>query len=134
MSKEDTLTVFLVTDVNTDKLPVRFRISPEFIDCEPGSSHEVVLSIYNPLDVLQTFTLAAKSTPSEASSYLHYDLIGEVATVEVVPKGSATLTYTLHVSEHVPASIGNITVAHFLYGKQAPENWRKMMAGWPNNQ
>lgn len=134
LSQEENVAIFMVTDVNTDKLPVRFSVHPDVITARPGGAYEVEVSVYNPLNTMQTFTLAAKSTPAEASPFLHYALIGEAKTVEVMPDSTQTLTYVLHVEEAMPASLGNITVAHFLYGKQAPENWKKMMAGWPNNK
>lgn len=134
LSQEDDVAIFMVTDVNTDKLPVRFQVHPAVVTARPGGSYEVEVSVYNPLDTLQTFTLAAKSTPAEVSPFLHYALIGDAVTVEVMPKNTETFTYALHVAEEMPASLGNVTVAHFLYGKQAPENWKKMMAGWPNNK
>ncbi|MEC8064132.1 MAG: hypothetical protein VX112_04725 [Pseudomonadota bacterium] len=134
MDVGERVSVFFTTDVNTYKLPVKFSIEPENVLLSPGQKAEIRLVIHNPSDEYCTFNILAKPSPSEIQPFVHYDVINKPITIDVAAGSTKSLPYSVHIMESLPRSIGNITIAHFLYGNDRPENWRKMQAGWPNNR
>ena len=126
------VSVFFTADVNTYRLPVMFSIEPSNALIEPGQTVEIILVIHNPTDQYHTYHIGAKPSPSEIQPYIHYDVIGNPITIDVAAGATKRLPYHVHVTDVLPGSVGNISIAHFLYGEDRADNWKKMQAGWPN--
>lgn len=120
--------IYFFSDINTDKLPVRYSVKPAKLSLKPGDKALVTIDCINPLPKPVTYRIKAKVAPGIAAPYLHYDLEDQV--IHIPAKGSQQLQVPIHLMQGLPLEAKTVTISHFLFSGRQPEDWRKMTNAW----